>query len=72
MTKIVVVEIEVEEDNKTIIGEIASDLQHLTILSIGFKKSETTVGNAIHYRTAGSNTKDGLLEATRQAARGQQ
>lgn len=64
MPKTVVVEIEVDDNDKTIIGEIASDLSHYTILTIGFKKPEPVYTGPIHRSTA---AKDGLPDATREA-----
>lgn len=39
MSKIVVVEIEVEDDDKGIVGKIASHLSPYNVLSIGIKKN---------------------------------
>lgn len=70
MSKVVVVEIEVDEDDKTAISEIAADLGSRTILSIGFKRPETTLhGHKPGCRDAA--VERGLVEATQEAIRRQ-
>lgn len=59
MTKVVVVEVEVDEDAKGVVSQIAAALAEYTILSIGLKQPSVS----LHRGT------DDLAERTRYAVR---
>lgn len=65
MPKIIVIEIEVDDNDRGVVGEIASELSCYHIINIGFKKEDPKPTGPIYRNVAKDG--GGLADATRQA-----